>query len=108
MYSRYHAFLHLSHLQRPNITLTSLTSQVGRAGRNGSEALCHTFVDDEEFVRLRSLAFSDAVDVFHVSRLLDYIFPADAVVGTCGCVVTQTMCQELDMRQEVWRILFVR
>jgi ATP-dependent DNA helicase Q4 len=74
---------------------------VGRAGRNGSVAQCHTFVDDQEFLRLRSLAFSDAVDGAHLQQLVEHIFPQDVVEGSCGCIVAKTLCQTLDMRQEV-------
>lgn len=85
----------------PARTSSETALQVGRAGRDGSVALCHSFVDDEEFVRLRSLTFSDAVDTSHLRRLIEHIFPDDAAEGASGCVVVQTMCQELDLRQEV-------
>lgn len=75
--------------------------QIGRGGRDGSVAQCHTFIDDGEYLRLRSLAFSDGVDDSALLNLVHHIFPPEAVPGTAGCIVTQLMSQELDMRLEV-------
>ncbi len=50
---------------------------------------------------MRSLAFSDGVEDAVLLRLVQHIFPSDAAPGASGCIVVQTMSQELDMRQEV-------
>lgn len=50
------------------------SSQVGRAGRDGSEAQCVALLDDSDFVRLRSLAFSSVLDQAAVGAFLDAIF----------------------------------
>ncbi len=75
--------------------------QVGRAGRDGAEAQCHTFINDTDYLRLRSLTFSDGVDVPELQRLVALIFPPDARAGTCACVVVHTAELELGIRQEV-------
>eukprot|EP00887_Chlorella_sp_A99_P001903 scaffold18.g1903.t1 len=55
---------------------------VGRAGRDGAEASCYAFLDDADFARLRSLAFSAAVDLAAVRGFLGAVFaPALAVAG---------------------------
>ena len=75
--------------------------QVGRAGRDGTEAQCHTFIDDDEFLKLRSLTFSDGVDESDLLRLLKLIFLPDSVPGLCSAIVVQTAEAELGLRQEV-------
>ena len=51
-----------------------LAVQVGRAGRDGSEAYCHLFLDDADFLRLRSLAHSDGIDQDGVAAFLTAVF----------------------------------
>ena len=51
-----------------------LCHQVGRAGRDGSEAHCALFLDDMDFRRLRSLAHSDGVGANAVKRFLGAAF----------------------------------
>jgi ATP-dependent DNA helicase Q4 len=43
--------------------------QAGRAGRDGLPARCISFIDAEDFTRLRSLSFSDGVDRAAVHKL---------------------------------------
>jgi ATP-dependent DNA helicase Q4 len=83
------------------VVLTCAWLQVGRAGRDGTEAQCHTFIDDDEFLKLRSLTFSDGVDESDLARLLKQIFPRDSAPGLCSAIVLQTAEAELGLRQEV-------
>ncbi|KAI3428841.1 hypothetical protein D9Q98_007658 [Chlorella vulgaris] len=55
-------------------SLEEYVQQVGRAGRDGSEAQCVALLDDSDFVRLRSLAFSSVLDQAAVGAFLDAIF----------------------------------
>ena len=48
--------------------------QAGRAGRDGLPARCVSFVDADDFTRLRSLSFSDGVDRAAVHKLLETVF----------------------------------
>lgn len=48
--------------------------QVGRAGRDGGEARCVALLDDADFVRLRSLAFSGVLDLAAVRGFLEAVF----------------------------------
>jgi hypothetical protein len=59
--------------------------QVGRAGRDGEPASCHLFLDDADFLRLRSLAHTDGVDAAAIASFLRSVFDADAEVH--GCIV---------------------
>ena len=51
-----------------------LDTQAGRAGRDGSQARCVALLDDADFVRLRSLAFSDVLDFEAVRGFLAAVF----------------------------------
>ncbi len=59
-------------------------TQVGRAGRDGGRATCHLFLDDADFLRLRSLAHSDGVDAPAVAAFLRAAF--EASLARTGCV----------------------
>ena len=48
--------------------------QAGRAGRDGLPARCVSFIDADDFTRLRSLSFSDGVDRATVHKLLETVF----------------------------------
>ena len=48
--------------------------QAGRAGRDGLPARCVSFIDADDFTRLRSLSFSDGVDRAAVHKLLETVF----------------------------------
>ncbi len=52
--------------------------QVGRAGRDGSEASCFAFLSDADFVKLRSLAFSGLLEQSTVRAFLEVLFAEDA------------------------------
>ena len=54
--------------------------EIGRAGRNGSQAYCHAFVDESEYICLRSLAHSNAVDKVLSLQHLAEIFFTDLLV----------------------------
>ncbi len=87
--------------------------QVGRAGRDGSEALCHLFLDDADFRRLRSLSHSDAVSAASVLQFLDTVFVMDetegeASEGECSrytVLGADELACSLDMKAEVMETL---
>ena len=37
----------------------SYIQEIGRAGRNGKDAYCHLFVNDENYLKIRNLVFSE-------------------------------------------------
>ena len=81
--------------------------QAGRAGRDGQPARCVSFIDPQDFTRLRSLSFTDGVDRSTVLKLLEKVFlgkQKDAVAEgqqTVGALIVQKLERELDMRGEV-------
>ena len=89
--------------------------QVGRAGRDGSEARCHLFLDDADFRRLRSLSHSDAVSAASVLQFLETVFaPGDESEGNASeegecsryeVLGADEMACALDMKAEVMETL---
>jgi ATP-dependent DNA helicase Q4 len=60
---------------------------VGRAGRDGEPASCHLFLDDADFLRLRSLAHSDGVDAPAIAAFLRAAFDAEVSVQVLACLL---------------------
>ena len=48
--------------------------QCGRAGRDGNEAHCLTFLDPEDYLRSRSLTHADGCDVTSIRDLMEIVF----------------------------------
>ena len=87
---------------------------MGRAGRDGSESYCHLFLDDADFLRLRSLAHSDGIESSNALAFLEAIFDqnpdyeAGAEQGTkpgYGMLDVARVAEECDMKQEVMETL---
>jgi ATP-dependent DNA helicase Q4 len=55
--------------------------QAGRAGRDGHGARCISFIDQDDFVRLRSLSHADGVDECGVRKLLELVFLSGSSSG---------------------------
>ncbi|KAK9804407.1 hypothetical protein WJX72_011416 [[Myrmecia] bisecta] len=98
------------HLSLPR-SLEDYVQQVGRAGRDGEEACCYLFLDDADFLRLRSLSHSDGVEVHSVCALLEAVFPPrpdppqQGDGPAYGLVPVKEMCRQADMKQEVMETL---
>ncbi|ORX93962.1 P-loop containing nucleoside triphosphate hydrolase protein [Basidiobolus meristosporus CBS 931.73] len=56
-------------------SMENYVQEIGRSGRDGLPSYCHMFVDQEDFTKLRSLAYSDSVDEIAIRRLLFKVFP---------------------------------
>ena len=84
--------------------------QAGRAGRDGAPAACITFLDPEDYLRSRSLTFSDGVDRPSITKLLQHVFQSGPVVKKAkdegewmpcvGALAANEMEIKLDMRIE--------
>ena len=80
--------------------------EVGRAGRDGCEAVCVTLVRPQAFARQRSLAFSDGVEEINVLKLMKKIFEEHDVKATAlrpgiGVLSKSLTGSEFDMREGV-------
>ena len=56
------------HFDMPK-SIENYVQEIGRAGRDGSLAHCHLFVNDEDFFALRVLALGDLIDLVSESSL---------------------------------------
>lgn len=92
----------------------SVALQIGRAGRDGSESYCHLFLDDADFLRLRSLAHSDGIEASNALALLEAVFagPSGGQAGEqggegplYGTVAVGEVAEQCDMKQEVMETL---
>ena len=88
--------------------------QIGRAGRDGSESYCHLFLDDADFLRLRSLAHSDGIEASNALALLQAVFAhhSGGQAGDqggegplYGTVAVAEVAEQCDMKQEVMETL---
>jgi len=71
-------------------SLEEYVQQIGRAGRDGSEAQCCVCLSDADFVALRSLAYSSFMLKESVAEVLERVF------ATEGSVVGQSKRQDDD------------
>ena len=92
----------------------SVELQIGRAGRDGSESYCHLFLDDADFLRLRSLAHSDGIEASNALALLEAVFADHMGVQPgeqggegplYGTVAVGEVAEQCDMKQEVMETL---
>lgn len=61
------------HMNLPK-SMESYIQEVGRSGRDGRPARCHLFLVNDEYIRLRSLAYSGGVYVPAIKKLvLDWV-----------------------------------
>jgi len=51
-------------------TLENYIQEIGRAGRDGKEAWCHMFFDDEDYFLERGFILSNSVSAFHLEALI--------------------------------------
>ncbi|CAG9463915.1 unnamed protein product [Pedinophyceae sp. YPF-701] len=92
-------------------SMEEYVQQVGRAGRSGREGVCVLLLSDAEFVRSRSLAFSDGVERACVEEMLRQILADDGAgagrkrARDGGCrwrvLALDGMCEALDAKREV-------
>eukprot|EP00798_Chlamydomonas_sp_ICE-L_P005332 gene5332-12927_t len=55
-------------------SLEDYVQQAGRAGRDGREARCYLVLDDADYMKLRSLTFSNAVELSSVESFIHKVF----------------------------------
>ena len=73
----------------PQAWVRNFIKEIGRAGRDGQKAFCHSFMSEDDFhryllskaalnsrPRLRSYAYSNGVDTVQVKKFLCRVFQA--------------------------------
>lgn len=84
--------------------------QAGRAGRDGAPAACITFLDTSDYLRSRSLTFSDGVDRPSIAKLLQFVLQSGPILKKAahegdwtpcvGALSASEMEIKIDMRIE--------
>jgi ATP-dependent DNA helicase Q4 len=84
-------------------TFEHYVQEVGRAGRDGSQAWCHTFYHDDDVTRMQSLVHSDGVDRTTIKKLMLRIFGDKVPFTTPSCIAINMdqLKEQLDMKPEV-------
>ncbi len=83
-------------------SLEHYVQETGRAGRDGRAALCHVFVDDDDYTHLRSVTHSDNVDARELVPFVRSVAaPAGAVRGAAVSVPAEAAAEQLDVRAPV-------
>lgn len=54
-------------------TLEGYIQEIGRAGRNGKKALCHLFLEDEDYFRLRGFVIAEGSGTAEVSKVVEKV-----------------------------------
>ncbi|KAJ1948752.1 hypothetical protein IWQ62_006847, partial [Dispira parvispora] len=97
------------HLPR---SLEDYVQETGRCGRDGQMAYCHLFLDNDDYLRLRSLSYSDTIEPSQVRRWCYQVFnpltrsahrPTQCTAFTI--VNTEGDCQNLDIKPDMARNL---
>ena len=60
------------------MTLNIYFKEIGRAGRDGKDAFCHAFLSQEDYIKHRSFAHSEGVDMSSIWKFVLQIFSRDA------------------------------
>jgi len=55
-------------------SVESYIQEIGRAGRDNSNAQCHILLDEDDYLTVRNLCYSNYVDIFTVKKLIQKIF----------------------------------
>ncbi|KAG0205357.1 hypothetical protein BGX28_003022 [Mortierella sp. GBA30] len=63
-------------------SLENYIQEIGRSGRDGEKAYCHMFLNQDDYLRLRSLAYADGMDWACLLRLIKKLFSRRELQGT--------------------------
>lgn len=90
-------------------SLEEYVQQIGRAGRDGSVGRCYAHLADQDFISLRSLAYSGLVTKESIHTLLSHVFSnvedsssqeEEESKRRFGALYCRKLAAELDMQEE--------
>lgn len=83
-------------------SLEEYVQQIGRAGRDGSQGRCFAHLSDQDFISLRSLAYSGMVSRDAIATVLSKIFSQDydKKNKNYGALDCKKLAAEVDMQED--------
>ena len=85
-------------------SLEEYVQQIGRAGRDGSEGRCFSFLSDQDFISLRSLSYSGMVTKEAVKTVVSHVFAEKSEESAgerqFGVINCRKLAAEVDMQEE--------
>ena len=88
------------HLNLPK-SIEQYIQEIGRAGRDGKDAYCHVFLNDEDFFRLRTVTFGEIVERITVKKIIKRIIDlATNKVGSDNPIASDKSLLKKRLRSE--------
>ena len=87
--------------------LEDFIQEIGRAGRDGESATCHTFFDEEDVYTYRSLIHSDGIDKHQIAAFVDSLVSNRGSNGL-SLMKIENSEKRFDIRREVLETILCR
>lgn len=75
-------------------SIENYMQEIGRAGRDGRNSLCHLFLTREDYVKHRSFAYSDLPDEAALYRILQKLLPFNKKANGNVCKMSVAECEK--------------
>ncbi|OAQ27867.1 hypothetical protein K457DRAFT_20869 [Linnemannia elongata AG-77] len=78
-------------------SLENYIQEIGRSGRDGEKSYCHMFLNQDDYMRLRSLAYADGMDWGTVLRLIKKLFSRRDILDSMSLGAAGTAKRRRDL-----------